>query len=529
MKKRILLKAALVGAVILLAAFLVTCGGALPEGGDSLSSVPEYTDVVYNFDSHENVTSITMYLDGTQVPTPAAQKRALGLEIARRTHDYFEAVFAYLPAGTSANPSIARANWEIGQQAGIRGVFRNGVTGVDYTSVTYPTLSSTVSGAASVIFVGKKTNKTLLAVGWMTHIDDTAITFSSNVADQKVNENTISVTFTVAPLRNWLGFESVKVSDGPPIVYEEKLKVRTKYGNVDATPSNNDVATFITAAKDTGAAGTGTPAYYTTADWVYGTASVANTLGTNTTVTGGLAFPIFYLPSVKDWATGITGAWVEATYTIGGLSGITSTVLTGALAGGQPPGSNTSATGDDGTLWPAVKFWSPPDGTIDTAGLPGGLQFMEREAAYIYQGQTYGVTEAALDLKTTVQIDLEKYKHPGGGTPRAFIAGDEFNPVIPLIFKQDKNSAGVFAITFEGPVYALVPWDIALTTTTLGGPLLSTNGGPEGVKWNIAPGYGTYNYLLDNGIDAGGMVMLSTDVGALDIIWIKTKGIGFAH
>jgi hypothetical protein len=180
-----------------------------------------YTDVVYSPDG----SSVTIYLEGT-VAVPNRQRRALSKELAIAGHDFFEVAFYYQDGANpgGANDVVARASWELMKDAQIRGVKGKDTGSVDYSSeavwdiyinpngvigyeppdYTIPIIGpveerianlSNGHGAA-ILFVGRKTDKTLLGVGKLdstTNIDGSAGTLS-------ITPNTKTVTFAVAAL-----------------------------------------------------------------------------------------------------------------------------------------------------------------------------------------------------------------------------------------------------------------------------------------------------------------------------------------
>jgi hypothetical protein len=155
----------------ILVSLLFTCIPGPPDYEDFV--LPEFTDVEYSPDGG----SVTIYLDGS---APVRSSRALNFELAKLGHDLFEVAFM---SGTT----VARAVWETGHAAGVSGVARD----VDYTSAV-------PGGAGSaILFVGKKSDRTLLAVGRLTHVNNGA----GNVETALVTADTRSVTFTVAALK----------------------------------------------------------------------------------------------------------------------------------------------------------------------------------------------------------------------------------------------------------------------------------------------------------------------------------------
>jgi len=181
-------KLALAGILIFLAMLFVTCD--VPEFEEDI----EYTDVVYSADG----STVTLYLDGVGVPVTKAQ-RALNKTLAMMGYDYLEAVFTYGDSGVGATTAgagvtVARAAWEIGQTAGISGVYRTSGAGVSYADFNH---TAAATAGSAVIFVGKKSDKTLLGIGNLTHVDDQA--------GSSITSLTRSVTFTVTALQTNIG------------------------------------------------------------------------------------------------------------------------------------------------------------------------------------------------------------------------------------------------------------------------------------------------------------------------------------
>ena len=470
--------------LLLAASLLVTCDLLFPPEDDG----GEYTDVEYETvgaKGNERVKTVKVYLkpdnlDKDVTPGPGTYgvkksaeqrriERALSLEGARMSHDYFEAVF--MPNATE----VARAAWEIGQPAGISNLRRNGS---QYN--TFP------KGAGSaVIFVGKKTGKTLLGVGWVTAIDNQS---SGTIWGAGVVAGTESITFTVSALATWIGFNG-------------------------ATPATPLVTPFTlnTTRWDIGPAATGFPTNPATATFVVSsvgtTADEASTRGENISPRGtGAIFPMFWLPTVK----GVTGDFVaNALYRIGGLTAATTGVTD------QPDLSNMIYIWGDrdaiGGSYPAQI--AEPNTLAVTSTLKGGLQWIKRTPAFMSGGINYEINDTFHDKKTKIE-DTTRTGYPG--------ADAQFPATgLPVTFEMKtaagNSSGGIFAVTFQVPVYALKP-DRAYNSGTLP---------PE--KWWIRPDYSQYQYLLDNGKDSGGAVLLGTDVqgGGGDWIQINTTGIGF--
>jgi len=168
----------------LITIFLTVCGiiGCAPPPEEGFAGNDDFTNVVYSNDGK----GITLYLEGA-VPRAEAS-RALSRDLAQFGHDYYEVVFA-----NEDNTIVTRTSWERGQSAAIRGVPRG---------VEYSTGSITPGQYNAVLFVGKKSDKTLLAVGTIIAFTDdegnsTDITAGSGAT---LTEHTVSVTFGLKAL-----------------------------------------------------------------------------------------------------------------------------------------------------------------------------------------------------------------------------------------------------------------------------------------------------------------------------------------
>jgi len=161
--------------LVLVMMFVITCEEA-PETG-----AVEYTDVVYSQDGSE----ITLYIDGVGVPVTPAQ-RAINRELAMMAFDYFEVVFQAATGATPAANTVARAKWELGERAGIYDVPRGGTTGINYGYASGTALAS--------MFVGKKSDKTLLGIGYVSNVDNASTATTTVTGDSK------SITFSIAAI-----------------------------------------------------------------------------------------------------------------------------------------------------------------------------------------------------------------------------------------------------------------------------------------------------------------------------------------
>jgi hypothetical protein len=169
--QRFIVTLALAAFAAILILFLSTC---FPGPDDYEEFVlPEFTDVEYSPDGG----SVTIYLDGS---APVRNSRAINLKWAQIGYDFFEVAFYHSTTGT------VRTVWETGHAAGVSGVAR----GFDYASATVP--AAPVGQGAAILFVGKRSDKTLLALGKLTSV--------SNGPGTTVTADTKSVTFSVAAI-----------------------------------------------------------------------------------------------------------------------------------------------------------------------------------------------------------------------------------------------------------------------------------------------------------------------------------------
>lgn len=147
-------KTAIIVIVMLIAMFFVTCDEFFPN-----ESKVEYTDVEYS----EDGSRVTIYLDGVGVPVTAAQ-RAMSTRLSKMAYDYLEVIFS---APTATPATTARAQWELGQSAGISGVVR----GVDYI---WGATKAAATANIALLAVGRKEGKTLLGIGQIGEVDNSA-------------------------------------------------------------------------------------------------------------------------------------------------------------------------------------------------------------------------------------------------------------------------------------------------------------------------------------------------------------------
>ena len=470
-------KAVIAAIVVLIALFLVTCEDFLLNPQAKEDEV-EYFDWQYE-EQPEGGGRLTLMLDGS---TPFAHKklnqRALNEEMAKMAHDYFEVIFVNGSLAvdtnnniTTAGSTVARASWEIGQPAGISGVPR-GTGGIDYGPV-YPTSN----GPAAVIFVGKKTGKTLLGIGHLVQVNEGATILSGA---SLITPGATAVTFGVYPLKTNVGWYDHDSDSDAPNPSAEVLR-----GSATNTLGYTDV-TFQTATTQKSIT---TP---------LGAPTPTKTIGGNITLRGGLKFPLYTLPDAIDART------IDAYYIISGMA--------------------SAATGEyNGVAKPPLLSSARIIGTAFTDTTKNlGIEIIKRTPSYITGGQTLDAA-GAIDTYTTVKPLSHLFANANSGFDYddANAAYDDISgTVIAMQFIQRKDadgeSSGIFAITFQCPVYAITQAN-------------ATNNGPGPEKWYIRPGYQQYQYLLDNGKDAGGMVMLGTNAGDVDWLEIWTVGIGFSN
>jgi hypothetical protein len=214
-----------VGIAVILAVFLVTCDVFFPKEDEDV----EYTDVVFS----EDGMTVTVYLDGATVPVSKTDYRAMSTRLSKMAYDYLEVVFI-------SGSTVARAQWELGQSAGISGVARGAAgTGINYEFVntvlastptappsppaTYLPPTVAAPNGVALMAVGRKDGKTLLGIGQIGHVDSLKYAISNTGAnigypvtiDAVVLPSTQSVTFYIESVKTGLlvGTETTTVND----------------------------------------------------------------------------------------------------------------------------------------------------------------------------------------------------------------------------------------------------------------------------------------------------------------------------
>jgi len=219
---------------VLIAALIVTCDMFQPE------EAVEYTDVVYS----EDGSRVTLYLDGVGVPKTQAQ-RAMTTRLSKMAYDYLDVVFKD-PSTTPA--TIARAQWDLGQSAGISGVSRD--TATAYTKTN------------AILVAGLKNGKTLLGIGDIQEIDGALD--SSGV----ITSDTTSVTFYVSSVKTGLlvkGETATASGNDYGILFDSiggaswNDSTRTKLGNAEVPTYPLNTPKWIT----------GSPGHWDTQDASY--------------------------------------------------------------------------------------------------------------------------------------------------------------------------------------------------------------------------------------------------------------------
>ena len=197
----------------------------------------DYDSVSSNYkDSSDNGLFIsedgkyaTIYLDG-QLPVSSGS-RALSKNNAFMGHDYYEVAFFHPNTNT-----IARAAWGLKENANVNGVYRTD-SGIDYGYVN-PANALAANRGAAILFVGKKTDKTLLAVGKLTDAKDG----DGISTGTTINNDTVSVTFTVDALKSGVNINAVDSS------FQTASGDIGNYTNV--TPGHTDVTSLGIAGKN---------------------------------------------------------------------------------------------------------------------------------------------------------------------------------------------------------------------------------------------------------------------------------------
>jgi len=170
-------------------------------------------DVVYSDDWRY----VSIYLEGQDAPIAVTMNkntrgaaRAMTPDTARRGFDYFEVFFYF-------NGTVRRAAWEIGQKASIMDVYRGSTAGVDYSITSLNKISggsnpgssggkpisepTSSAAGASVLFAGRKADKTLLAVGKLVSVNADEPVEDPQERSTFINNGTVFVTFELSAIK----------------------------------------------------------------------------------------------------------------------------------------------------------------------------------------------------------------------------------------------------------------------------------------------------------------------------------------
>jgi len=235
------------GIAVFLVIFAVTCDSFQPFDPDDDDAILYYTDVEY-VDMDEG-SQITVYIDGSK-PVPVTKKaqramaeRAMTKNLAKMAYDYLEVIFV-------SNGTIARAYWELGQSAGISGVNRNDGEN------NYEWATGKTDGVA-LLFVGKKSDKTLLGIGQILQVDRSPkmvtpyvwgtdglpTTVGGDPYEATIVEKTQSVTFWVEAVKTGLLIKSEDV-DGT-----SEIETKVSYDSFTSTDTNAKIRADATRSS----------------------------------------------------------------------------------------------------------------------------------------------------------------------------------------------------------------------------------------------------------------------------------------
>jgi len=425
-----------------------------------------------------------VYLDGKGVPVTKAQ-RAITKDLAKMAYDYFEVIFI---ATDAVPPIYARAQWELGQSAGISGVYRGatGTKGYDYL------YTSDQHDSVALLFVGRKDDKTLLGIGQLAEVDHSASYAGNDVgvlipdlppgwADAVtdtgnsyanpfiggtggtgglpttrfayVRPSTSSVTFYVEAIKTGLLINKEYPKDGSPAS-----------GSYDVEHDSILTDSFNFTGNDNPALPLGTPqrGY---ASRIGHSHRQAPASGSNS------LYPIYYLSEEKN-----DEQFAEYAF----------------------KGAAVSFAKEIRFSAAATKTGVAPD---------KGIAIERRFPRYL-EGGKYRQLKENVDTDSTVILDTKTAKlFDTTDNPYAAVvpAGAAFSPTIPLKFTT--LGTGVFSFFIEIPVYMI--------TREKG----TNNGDLQPITWKLRTGLGSELYSLDNGKSSGGCVLMG--IGEIDLDWLE--------
>jgi len=438
--------------LVLVMLFVVTCEEA-PDGG------VEYTDVVYSPDG----STVTLYLDGVGVPVTPAQ-RAINRDLATMAYDFFEVIFIG-PTNGAAN--IIRTSWELGQPAGITNVPRKAVsTDADNVGINYAFAANKNDGATMIniacMFVGKKSDKTLLGIGFIN--DTTYTTAPVSNPTTTITKFTSSVSFGIAAIQTGLlvgpytgtrteTIDTDAASPASTVVPGVRFdSFRYVSSNVTGTPSGTDYR-LRSADNSARSSVNGSP----------------------------LNYPRYSLPQVDN-------ATVDAIYEFSHIN-------------------RTASTNDYFTFAKIIN-------TDASAATPfKDRPLVQKRVPRFMNGGRYMEPKEGWTTTTSVNFFAATggYNYaPAANGAAGANDGDPFDPLVGLQFKV--KGSGIFSFYLQIPVYML--------TTTVG-TFEGNNVAP--LKWYIRTGVGSELYSLDDGAANGGCVFMS--VGASSANWLEIEWI----
>jgi hypothetical protein len=410
----------------------------------------EYEDVYTDVEYSEDGSTVTIYLDGS---APVRQSRAITKTLAILGHDLFEVSF-YHPATNT----FARAVWETGHAAGISGVARN----VNYRDSFLN--GQTGANGAAILFVGKKSDRTLLAVGKLAMVDDK-----------------------------------------PLYSYNETTGVETPITPVPLITSETKTVTFAVAALKAGVSATAAASSFKTDSGVAGENTWGiNDDGSNTTVynvmIGTRPFPLFQMPATPNNSRYMHGAYKfnVVTNTTGTNTDFESYYRRGIIQKAIP------AVAGGGDL--VVRY---PTAVVPTGNPPVNRTYYRIPRYPIGNDQyqtvlhnviiTYeGVDENGTPPHTgTSGTRVQSRIITAPGAAYAASPGDPFHNQLGFLIGPNRSAMEgyVFAFSFEVPVY----------------PLTGLDGRGDGFSWYLRPGYDPYQLDLDDGVGGpGGAILIGT-------------------
>jgi len=381
-------KIAITGIILVLVMMFATCD--TPAVGEV-----EYTDVVYAPDG----SKVTLFLDGVGVPVTPAQ-RAINKELATMAYDYFEVIFI---GPTNGAADITRNSWELGQPAGIANVPRKlQSTDADNVGIDYAFAAGKATGATMVniacMFVGKKSDKTLLGIGFINGTSYTTAPVANPTTT--ITRFTSSVTFEIAAIQT--GLLVGPIGAGATETIDDGGSATTLVSGVRVDSFKYTAATGVT----------GSVSY---------TARNANNSVRSTVNGSPLKYPRYSLPQ-ND------GATVSATYefTHIGRTATTKDYFTFA-----------KVINSDVAISATAPFRDRPLAQKRVPRFMNGGRYMEPK-----EGWT-----------TTTSVNITGALAPAANGAAGSSNDSAFSPLVPLLFTI--KGSGIFSFYLQIPVYMI--------------------------------------------------------------------------